>query len=197
MQSKRLDGPGCYQEKVWQRRPMGLFKPRSLLVWDKFSAHLTEGVVKKVRDTGTHVAVIPGGLTSTLQPLDVSINKPFKDKLRELWMEWMASEQYSLTPSGNMKAPPLDTCAKWVDAAWTSIKVPIIVKAFKKCCISNALDGTEDDMLWEDNVRGASLPTEVASDVNDPREPYSDEIPQDIWQELFDDVDDDISDTEN
>ena len=26
----------------------------------------------------------------------------------------------------------------------------IIIRAFKKCCISNALDGSEDDFLWED-----------------------------------------------
>ena len=183
-------------EKIWQRRPMGFHKPPSLLVWDKFSAHLTEGVTKKVRDTRTHIAVIPGGLTSMLQPLDVSINKPFKDKLRELWMEWMASDQHSFTAGGNMRAPPLETCATWVDAAWTSVKVPIIVKAFKKCCISNALDGTEDDMLWEDVIREAPLPVE-ASDVDDPREPYNDEIPQEMWQELFNDVDDDLSDNEN
>ena len=71
--------------------------------------------------------------------------------------------------------------------------------AFKKCCISNALDGTEDDMLWEDNVRGNALHTDTTTEVDDPREPYSDEIPQDIWHELFDDVDDDDddSDTEN
>ena len=32
-------------------------------------------------------------------------------------------------------------------------------KSFKKCCISNALDGTEDDMLWEDNVPTPSVNT--------------------------------------
>ena len=63
---------------------MGFHKPPSLLVWDNFSAHLTEGVTKKVRDTKLQVAVIPGGLISILQPLNVSINKPFKDKLWEL-----------------------------------------------------------------------------------------------------------------
>ena len=26
----------------------------------------------------------------------------------------------------------------------------LIVRSFKKCCISNALDGSEDDILWED-----------------------------------------------
>ena len=25
----------------------------------------------------------------------------------------------------------------------------IIVRSFKKCCISNALDGSEDEILWE------------------------------------------------
>jgi len=26
----------------------------------------------------------------------------------------------------------------------------VIVSSFKKCCTSNALDGSEDDILWED-----------------------------------------------
>jgi hypothetical protein len=29
--------------------------------------------------------------------------------------------------------------------------VSIIVRSFKKCCTSNALDGPEDDILWEDD----------------------------------------------
>ena len=27
----------------------------------------------------------------------------------------------------------------------------VIVRSFKKCCISNALVGSEDDILWEDD----------------------------------------------
>jgi len=38
-----------------------------------------------------------------------------------------------------------------VSAAWIPILESIIVRSFKKCCISNALDGSEDDILWEDN----------------------------------------------
>ena len=37
------------------------------------------------------MAVIPGGLTSVLQPLDVCLNKPFKDHQRKMWVEWMTS----------------------------------------------------------------------------------------------------------
>jgi len=39
---------------------------------------------------------------------------------------------------------------RWVSAAWKAIPESIIVSSFKKCCISNALDGSEDDILWED-----------------------------------------------
>ena len=38
-----------------------------------------------------------------------------------------------------------------MSAAWKAIQESIIVRSFKTCCISNALDGSEDDILWEDN----------------------------------------------
>jgi len=66
---------------VWGRRPRaGIRKCPSLLVWDMFRAHKTEGVKAEAR----RMAVIPGGLTSTLQPLDVSLNKPFKQNVRKM-----------------------------------------------------------------------------------------------------------------
>jgi hypothetical protein len=39
----------------------------------------------------------------------------------------------------------------WVSAAWKAIPGSIIVRSFKKCCISNALDESEDDILWKDD----------------------------------------------
>ena len=59
-----------------KNRPGGLHRRKFLLVWDRFSAHLTEGVTKAVNATNTDIAVIPGGLT-------VSLNKSFKDGMRE------------------------------------------------------------------------------------------------------------------
>ena len=38
-----------------------------------------------------------------------------------------------------------------MSAAWRAIPESIIVRSFKKCCISCALDGSEDDILWEDD----------------------------------------------
>ena len=38
-----------------------------------------------------------------------------------------------------------------MSAAWKAIPESIIVRSFKKCCISNALDGSENDIQWEDD----------------------------------------------
>ena len=40
---------------------------------------------------------------------------------------------------------------RWVSAAWKAIPESVIVRSFKKCCISNASDGSDDDILWQDN----------------------------------------------
>ena len=49
-----------------------------------------------------------------------------------------------------LRAAPSEV-ARWVSAAWKAIPENIIVRSFKKCCISNALDGSEHDILWEDD----------------------------------------------
>ena len=38
-----------------------------------------------------------------------------------------------------------------MSAACKAIPESIIVRFFKKCCISNALDGSEDNILWQDD----------------------------------------------
>ena len=35
--------------------------------------------------------------------------------------------------------------------SWQQVKSETIVKTFKKCGISNALDGSEDDVLYEES----------------------------------------------
>ena len=42
------------------------------------------------KQTKSDMCLIPGGLTSQLQPVDLSWNKPFKTVYCELYNEWMA-----------------------------------------------------------------------------------------------------------
>ena len=143
------NGTKDWLENVWNKRQGGLLKKPAMLIWDMFSAHKTDDVKKLAKKINTSLAVIPGGLTSVLQPLDVSLNKPFKDKLRTMWSDWMISGTGESTKSGNLKKPGIDLVAQWVKVAWDTIPPEMIKKSFQKCCISNALDGTEDEFIFD------------------------------------------------
>ena len=121
-----MDGNGLklWIEKVWRSRPGGLLRKRSLLVWDSFCAHLGRPVKRALHQTNTDIAVIPGGLTSNLQPLDGCLNKPFKDRLRE---KWMVEGQRTLTPAGNLRAASLPTVSSWVLDAWRGLLEEMVV----------------------------------------------------------------------
>ena len=60
-----------------------------VLTLDEASCHQTEKVINALKESGIFPLSIPAGSTRILQPLDVSINKPFKDKLRNQQATWM------------------------------------------------------------------------------------------------------------
>ena len=49
-----------------------------------------------------------------------------------------------------MRRPSLVKVTEWVKKAWDLIPKEMVIKSFKKCGISNELDGTEDDILYEE-----------------------------------------------
>ena len=73
------------------RMSRGQFRLLAIMVYDSFRGHLEESVKKKFHESSIDLAVIPGGLTSICQPLDVALNKPFKDNLHKEWHIWMAN----------------------------------------------------------------------------------------------------------
>ena len=50
-----------------------------------------------------------------------------------------------------MKRPSISNVCEWVKNSWQPVKSETIVKSLKKCGISNALDGIEDDILYEES----------------------------------------------
>ena len=51
-----------------------------------------------------------------------------------------------------MRKVDMLTICRWIVDAWKELPIKTVVKGFKKCSISNMLDGTEDDILWMDDA---------------------------------------------
>ncbi len=137
----------------------------SLLIMDSFSAHLTDDVAANTKKNKVHTVIIPGGCTSVLQPLDVSLNKPFKAILRRQWQHYMMVEAEDLerkraegnTPASKMKipAPSKQTVVDWIVTAWLELakNVEAVKKSFLVTGISNALGGHEDELVRNDDYK--------------------------------------------
>ena len=64
------------------------FKKKNMLVMDDASMNKMPEIKRSVELSETKVMIIPRGLTRYLQPLDVSINKPFKEEIRRKYNEY-------------------------------------------------------------------------------------------------------------
>ncbi|KAK7890945.1 hypothetical protein WMY93_022908 [Mugilogobius chulae] len=74
-------------------RPDGFFRSRkALLVMDSMRAHITPQFKAKLKAVNTIPAIIPGGLTKILQPLDISVNRSFKAVFASPVGQWMMKE---------------------------------------------------------------------------------------------------------
>ena len=137
------DGMAVWGEKVWRARPVSFFNRTSLLIFDSFSAHIDEGIRNNYRtEHKTTTAVIPGGLTKKLQPLDISVNRSFKNHVREEWEKWMSEGIHTFTETGKMRRATHAEVCDWVVRAWKAVKVSSIKNGFRKAGIAS---GTDDD----------------------------------------------------
>ena len=135
--------------KDWVKRVWGSLNfGRRLLVWDAYKCHITDGVRSCVdKQTNTDVSIIPGGLTSHLQPADVSWNKPFKAAYKEKYSQWMVTGPKTYTAAGNVRAPSKALCLQWVRECWEALPSEMVQKSFRACGISVRVDGSEDEEI--------------------------------------------------
>ena len=132
-------------------------KVLGLLIFDSMCAHRTDSVKALVKKMNSELAVIPGGLTKELQPLDISIIRSFKAKLRLLWENWMLEGEHSYTTTGRLRRASYATVCKWILDAWSKVTPATTIRGFARADIIpgfNTGDGIEsaeaDDSEDED-----------------------------------------------
>src|SRR4051812_8171426 len=100
-----------------------------MMIYDSFRGHLEESVKQKFKENHVELAVISGGLTSICQPLDVAINKPFKDNLHKEWNHWMINGGAGYTAAGNLRCAKITEVCEWVKRSWENVSEEIIIQA--------------------------------------------------------------------
>ena len=132
---------------VWIHKVLLRYTKRqyALLVCDTFTGHMIEQVAEKLRNNVT-VAVIPGGCTSKIQPLDVCLNKPFKCYCRSQWIEYVQKQVATQDPGERPKTASKQQVVEWVvdSNKLLDSKREMVAKSFLVCGISNALDGSQN-----------------------------------------------------
>ncbi|CAI7911900.1 unnamed protein product [Closterium sp. NIES-54] len=169
-----------------------------MLVLDSYRGHLTDAMKAKFGKLNIVPAVIPAGCTSEIQPLDVAVNRSFKGAVRQMYQEWFESEgvdclteRDELNPyvydvsaldsfhpvliavvfpcvAGNIRKPPPELTLRWISKFWKVVPKELIQRSFFACRISNALDGSLDNLCMQhqrDAVKGeVELDDEIAAD---------------------------------
>lgn len=123
---------------IWEKRPGAMLARRSMLVLDSFRGHCTDAVKARLAEKHTDLVIIPGGMTSMLQPLDKCLNKPFKALVKRLYAEWTADGLYAITPTRRVRRPEIALLCQWIVDAMGAILAEMVRKSFKKCTISNS-----------------------------------------------------------
>ncbi|GAV06265.1 hypothetical protein RvY_16283 [Ramazzottius varieornatus] len=76
----------------------------TVLVRDSHSVHKCPQIWGMLDDRNTKQIIIPGGMTGKWQPLDVSVNKCFKDYFRASYRSWRKNN-IGFTKSRNLRKP--------------------------------------------------------------------------------------------
>jgi hypothetical protein len=102
---------------------------RSLLIMDNFGGHFTEKVENKFAKFNVKTLSLAPNCTPILQPLDVSVNAPFKSYMRSLYQAWILRLVERQQSNPFLFVPSDEQIIRWVIDAWDSVKTETIIKS--------------------------------------------------------------------
>ena len=138
---------------------------------DKAPSHISSSIINYLQDKKIEFSFIPGKLTRFLQPLDIGINKSFKEQLRNKYIINEANKLLKIEEINpikfhdKMNISNLDklrlNIIHWILTIWEDdelIKTTSIIASFKKAAITLSYDGSEDNKF--------QMPEEILSQYN-------------------------------
>jgi hypothetical protein len=92
--------------------------------------HLSADFVKSANDCSIDVNYIPAGYTCVLQPVDVGVNAPFKQAIRDLHHKWCMEEYPAILADDKLPTPDREDVYEWVFWSFDEITEQSIWKTF-------------------------------------------------------------------
>ena len=127
-----------------------------LLVIDSYEPHRVEFTMSLFSKYNVIVAVIPEGCNSKLQPMSITVSKLMRLHLKESWFYTVKDpvSKIANNPSSKLTRVETEAITEWIIQSWDKVwreNKEMIAKAFKVCGISNAVDGTEAELIRNDS----------------------------------------------
>lgn len=83
-----------YIEKKRTELSLALTQP-ALVIFDRFKGQCTDSILRLLDENNVRFVIVPANCTDRLQPLDVSVNKPAKEHLRQQFQSWYSDQVQS------------------------------------------------------------------------------------------------------
>ena len=87
------------------RESLGEEDAPALVIMDNFKGQITS---KLLEENSIHTCILPPNTTDLLQPMDLSVNKPAKEFLRQKFQEWYADQVVKLSRGQDIETAEIE-----------------------------------------------------------------------------------------
>ena len=140
-----------------QRALLKCPKQAAICIFDVFRAHQSQTMLDKLRAKNIYYTFVPASCTGELQPLDITLNKVYKEKLKEHFENWYSNKvEEELLAGVDIKDVKVNlnlTVIKPIHAQWlidthnaASQMEKLIKLGFQKAGIIQCDVGSDDTM---------------------------------------------------
>ena len=136
-------------DEIYLNYQDNIIKNTCLLILDKAPSHCCSAILEHLNNKNIKSIFIPGRLTRKLQPVDVTVNKPFKDLIKKNFAQYEIDNNNNIITNHHAKVDR-KIILDWVHDIWyNKIEPKIIINGFKKIGITVNDDGSEDVLVTE------------------------------------------------
>lgn len=126
-----------YVERKCKELKMSLDQP-ALAICDVSTAHRCDSVLQKLTTNNIRQVFIPGGCTAELQPLDLSVNEPFKFGMKDSFATWYAeSVKTALDAGESFESVKIDLKASTVKPRHANWLISAVQKLSSMNCLED------------------------------------------------------------